>query len=200
VTGTGSATLTAAPDQVQIDVGVVTQGTTAQDAAQQNATLATAVSNALKSVLGTAGTIQTTSYSVSPRYNNPAPGQNPSIIGYSATNMLQVTSGDISLAGKLIDTANQAGANSVGGLTFSLRDPEPLKQQALTQAAKQALAHAAAIAAGLNAKTGAVFSATEGSFVTPVYGGPTGVGATTPILTGTVRVDANVTVNVELVQ
>src|SRR5690349_19092208 len=76
VTGTGSATLSAAPDQVQIEVGIVTQGTTAQDAAQQNATLATAVSNALKSVLGTAGTIQTTSYSVSPRYNNPAPGQN----------------------------------------------------------------------------------------------------------------------------
>jgi uncharacterized protein YggE len=199
VTGTGNATVMVSPDQVQIDVGVVTQGTTAQDAAQQNATLTTAVSGALKTVLGTLGTIQTTSYSVYPRYNNPGPGQNQSIIGYSASSTMQVTSTDISLAGRLIDTANQAGANSVGGLTFGLRDPEPVKQQALTQAAKQALAHAGAIAAGLNAKVGAVVSASEGASYTPIYGG-VATATTTPILTGTVRVDASVTVNADLVQ
>ena len=52
--------------------------------------------------------------------------------------MFQVTTLDLSMIGNLIDTANQAGANSVSGITFGLENPDPVKQQALTQAAKQA--------------------------------------------------------------
>src|SRR5215467_990794 len=69
VQATGSATVTATPDQAQIDVGVVTNGSTAQDSAQQNATMTTAVLTAIKAVLGSAGTVQTVNYTVSPRYN-----------------------------------------------------------------------------------------------------------------------------------
>ena len=76
------------------------------------------------------------------------------IIGYTASNTVEVTTYDLSLIGKLIDTANQAGANSVGNLSFGLQNPEPVTEQALGQAAKQAQAHANAIAAGLGAKTG----------------------------------------------
>jgi uncharacterized protein YggE len=39
VQANGTATLTAKPDQAQLDVGVVTNGATAQDASQQNASL-----------------------------------------------------------------------------------------------------------------------------------------------------------------
>ena len=87
------------------------------------------VETSLKQVLGSAGTIQTVSYSVNPRYSS-TPGQAAVIVGYTASNTLQVTTIDLSLIGSLIDTANQAGANNVGGLQFSLRDPEPLRQQA----------------------------------------------------------------------
>jgi uncharacterized protein len=195
----GTATLSANPDQAHISIGVVTDGSTAQDAAQRNATLATAVLNALKQVLGNAGTIQTISYSVNPRYNSTS-GQAAVIVGYTASNTLQVTTLDLSLIGNLIDTANQAGANSVGGLQFSLRDPEPLRQQALGLAAKQARAHADAIAAGLGAKTGAVISAQEGGSVSPVGIAGTAAAAPTPIQTGQVSVTASVTITVQLAQ
>jgi uncharacterized protein YggE len=197
----GSATLSVNPDQVQIDAGVVTQGVTAQEAAQQNATAAAALINALKSVLGSTGTIQTVGYAVIPRYNNPPVGQTPAIVGYIASNTVQVTSPDITLAGKLIDAANAAGANSVSGLTFGLHDPEPVKQQALTAASKQALAHASAIASGLGGRTGVVIAALEGATATPIVGGmATAAAAPTPIQTGTVSVYATVTVTVQLVQ
>src|SRR5207244_2611121 len=143
----GTATLSANPDQAQLEVGVVTLGATAQESAQQNATQTTAVLNAVKAVLGANGTVQTVSYSVYARYNN-ASGQTAVIIGYTTTNMVRVTTTDLSIVGKLIDAANQAGANSVGGLSFGLIDPEPLVEQALSQATKRALAHAGAIAAG----------------------------------------------------
>ena len=196
----GSATIPVTPDQVQLDVGVVTQGATAQDAGQQNATLTTTVLNALKGVLGAAGTIQTISYSISPRYST-TQGQPSVIIGYTASNTVEVTTTDLSIIGRLIDTANQAGANSVGNLSFSLQNPEPVMEQALGQAAKQAQAHTNAIATGLGAKTGVDLSAQEGATVTPiVIAGALAAAPTTPIQTGTVSVTASVTISVQLIQ
>jgi uncharacterized protein YggE len=123
------------------------------------------------------------------------------IVGYTASNTVEVTTTDLSIIGRLIDTANQAGANNVGNLSFSLQNPEPVMEQALGLAAKQAQAHANAIAAGLGAKTGVVISAQEGASVTPVLvsGVLAGV-ATTPIQTGTVSVTASVTISVQLIQ
>jgi uncharacterized protein YggE len=196
----GSATISVNPDQAKLAVGVVTQGATAQDAGQQNASLTTTVLNALKGVLGTAGTIQTISYSVSPRYST-TQGQTSVIIGYTVSNTVEVTTTDLSIIGRLIDTASQAGANSVGSLSFSLQNPEPVTQQALGQAAKQAQAHANAIAAGLGARTGVVISAQEGATVTPmVVSGVLTATAPTPIQTGTVSVTASVTISVQLIQ
>jgi uncharacterized protein len=202
VQANGSATLTAKPDQAQLDVGVVTNGTTAQDASQQNASLSNTVQAALNKVLGSAGTLQTVSYYVTPRYSETL-GQPSVIIGYTASNTVRVTTTDLSQIGLLIDAANQAGANSVGGLSFGLQNPEPLVEQALTQATKIATAHAAAIAAGLGGKVGSVLSAQEGSSYTPILVGPVAAGAagvTTPVQTGTVTVYATVTIQVALTQ
>ena len=167
VQANGSATLTAKPNQAQLDVGVITNGATAQDASQKNASLSDTVQAALSKVLGSAGTLQTVSYYVTPRYST-TPNQPSVIIGYTAGNTVRVTTTDLSQIGLLIDAANQAGANSVGGLSFGLQNPEPLVEQALTLVTKQATAHAAAIAAGLGSQLGAVLSAQEGSSYAPI--------------------------------
>jgi uncharacterized protein YggE len=197
ITGEGTATIRVTPDQAQFTVSVITQATTAQEASQQNSALATTVINALKSAVGAAGTVQTVDYSVSPRYNNTG----NIIIGYTASNTVQVTSNDISNIGRLIDTANQAGASSIGAISFGLQDPEPAKQQALSKAAQVALAHASAVAAGISRKTGAVILANEGSSYAPVVAGDRSglaAAAPTPIQTGQVSVYATVTVVVAI--
>ena len=197
IQATGTASINVKPDQAQLSLSIVTDAATAQQAAQQNATLSNAVIVALSGVLANSGSVQTVGYSLYPRYSN---GQNPSIIGYTASNSLQVTTTDLNLPGKLIDTANQAGANSIGGLSFGLQNSDPARQQALTAASKQALAHAAAIAAGLGARAGAVLSAQEGSTVTPISSLAPGVSSSTPVVTGTVSVSATVTVTTQLTQ
>jgi uncharacterized protein YggE len=199
VQATGSATIYTNPDQAQIEVGVVTNGTTAQDSAQQNASMTTAVIAALKAVLGSSGSLQTVSYYISPRYST-ATGQTNVIVGYTTSNTVRVITTDLSIIGKLIDAANQAGANNVGSLSFGLQDPEPKVQQALAQATKQAMSYAAAIATGLGGTLGAVISAQQGSAYTPVVLpslGATGA-TTTPVQTGTVSVYATVNVTVQL--
>jgi len=196
IQATGNATLAVSPDQASLDVGVVTVATTAQDSSQQNATLTAAVINAVKGVLGSSGTVQTLYYSISPRYAT----NSSTINGYTTNNTLRIVSNDISIIGRLIDAANGAGANTVGGLSFGLQDHDPSVQQALTAATKQAMAHASAIAAGLGGKAGAVMSAQEGASYTPIVtsvNGPT-MAATTPVQTGTVNVYATVTLVVQL--
>jgi hypothetical protein len=196
VQANGSGTIMVTPDKADLSVGVVTQGSTAQEAAQQNATKANAMIAALKQVLGTSGTVQTISYYISPRYTSAQP---PVIVGYTASNTVRVTTSDLNLVGPLIDAANAAGANDVSGISYGLADEEPVRQQALTKAAQQALAHAAAIAGGLGRKTGAVLSAQEGSAVIPYNVGLAAAGAaSTPIQTGTVTVTATVTATVAL--
>jgi uncharacterized protein YggE len=192
----GTATIRVSPDQAQLNVSVVTQGATADEAGQQNASLANTVINALKGVLGTTGTIQTVSYSIYPRYNQTA----TTIAGYTATNTVQVTTSDLSIVGKLIDAANQAGAGSISGPTLGLQDPEPARQQALSKASQQALAHATAIATGLARKVGTTVSAQEMSSYAPVVvdAAAPAAASSTPIQTGTVTVTANVVVTVQL--
>src|ERR1035437_1989130 len=74
-----SATIAVKPDQAQLVVGVVTNGVTAQEASHENARLSNTVQAALGKVLGSAGTLQTVSYYVTPRYSN-TPNQTSVIV------------------------------------------------------------------------------------------------------------------------
>ena len=197
VRATGGASLSVKPDVVKLAVGVVTTADTAQAAAAQNAGQMDAVLARLKQVLGSSGDTRTISYSITPNYRS---GQPPVLSGFTASNTVEVTTADLSSIGAVIDAASVAGANSIGGLRFTVKDEEPVRAQALAAAAKQARAHADAIASGLNARTGAVISAQEGSSVTPLMLDTAGAArTTTPIEPGLVQVSATVTVDVELI-
>jgi uncharacterized protein YggE len=54
--------------------------------------------------------------------------------------------GDLTKVGAAIDAAARAGANSVGGVSFILRDNSPVRGQALAEASRQALLKAQSIA------------------------------------------------------
>lgn len=200
VTASGQATVSAQPDQAKIDVNVVTQGATAQEASASNATQVTAVTAALSKLLGAAGDIKTVNYFVGPVYKNSTTGP-PVIAGFSASSTVQVTIRNLTFAGAVIDTATQAGATSVGGLRFELQNSEPLKLQALRMATVQAKTHADAIASGLGRTTGAVLTVLEGGgpSIGPIIA--TGIAApttSTPVTPGLIDVQASVAMTVEL--
>src|SRR6476620_8207256 len=96
-----------APDQAQVDLTVVTQAASAQDAAAQNANQTSTVLARLKQLLGPAADIKTLNYSLTPNYNYPRDGGNPTLTGFIGSNTLKVTVSDLSLPGKIIDTAIQ---------------------------------------------------------------------------------------------
>ena len=201
VQAVGSATVSVKPDQAQIQLAVVTTAATASDASTQNANQVTAVLNAVTAILGPNPNIQTLSYSLTPNYTFPQ-NQPPVLTGYTAQNTVQVTLTDLSIIGKVIDTGVAAGANRVQSLQFGLQNDQPMRTQALKMATVQAKANADAMASGLGLTTGAVISILEGANATPVpvVLSAAAAGASTPVVTGVVNVQANVTIQVALSQ
>ena len=92
---TGESVVSATPDRVQIDVGVVTQAARSRDAASQNASRLDAVLAALRKTLGAGSDIKTISYSLNPNYQYHPNGGEPTITGYTATNVLRITLDDL---------------------------------------------------------------------------------------------------------
>ena len=138
VTTSGTATTTVDPDKFTVTVGAETNGTTAGEATASNADLIAKVSAALKDLGISEDQISTTNYSVQPVYSHtdpvnacrvmegyPIPPEcyvTGEVVSYTASSSISVTldaDGDIS-AGEVIDTAVEAGANTVSGAYYFL--------------------------------------------------------------------------------
>ena len=197
----GEAMITAKPDRAQIDIGVVTQADTSQAAATRNAASLDAVLTQLKKLLGAGADIRTISYSLTPNYRYPTGGGEPTITGYTATNVVRVTLDDLTQVGKVIDTAAATGANRVQSLQFTLKNRKNVEDRALSEAAVNARRKAAALAAALDLKILRVLSVSEsGPVVVPVrdVAFARAESVQTPIETGTIEVRASVELLVEV--
>ncbi len=203
----GEATILAKPDQAELDLGVVSQAATGQAAATQNAQKLDAVLAQLRKVLGSGADIKTLNYSLTPNYRYPKEGGQPTISGYTASNVVEVKTGDLPQVGKLIDVAIQAGANTVQSLRFTLKDEQPVLSQALRQAAVKARAKADALASALGVKIVRVLRVDESG--QPIRFGVAesmamhardSAAPPTPVEPGTLEVRATVTLAVEIAQ
>ena len=201
---TGDARVTAKPDRVQIDIGVTTRAQQSQEAAAQNARQVDAVLAAVRKAAGPTAVLKTISYSLNPNYQYHPNGGEPTLQGYTAVNVVQVTLDELGKIGAVIDAATQSGANRVEGIQFTLRDQDAVRAEALREAASRARAEADVLAAALGLKVLRVLSVEENSpRVVPVrvYGGtPRAMAAAapaTPVEAGTLDVTADVTLVVE---
>jgi len=121
----------------------------------------------LKQAAGPAAQIKTISYALDPAYRYPREGGQPSITGYTARNVIEVSTDDLAQAGTIIDAATRSGANTIQSLQFTLKNDREAHAQALREATLRARADADAIAAALGVKILAVLSAEEGGVSPP---------------------------------
>lgn len=197
----GEAKVTAEPDRAQIDLGVVTQASSSQAAAEQNARKLDATLSRLRQMLGPGADIKTISYTIQPNYRYPKEGGEPEITGYTATNIVRIILDDLKRVGSVIDASTQAGANRVQNLQFMLRSEDAVQAQALREAATKARNKADALASALGLKILRVLSVVESSpNVIPVrdVAFARAEAAATPIEPGTIEVRATVALRVEI--
>ena len=206
LTVTGQAQVSEAPDRVYIDLGVTTQAQRSQVATAQNAAKASAVIAAIKRVSGPSAQLTTTEYSLTPSYKYSREGGMPTIVGYSASNVVRVRLDDLTRTGRVIDAATQAGSNNVQDIRFALRDEQAARMEALREAAVKARQDAAALVGALGLEVVRILSVSEQSAQVgpvPLYLQSRAVkmsvaAAPTPVEAGTLDVSATVTLTVEV--
>lgn len=164
VTVMGESQTKIAPDSAVVMLSVITQNAQAVDAQQENARKGEAVINAVKTIAASAE-IKTGDYNLQPEQDYSA--RIPKIVGYEARNSVTVIVNDLNQTGAVIDAATKAGANSVQGVSFVLRENSPARGNALSSATRQAMVKAESIAQSLNGKIVRVVETHEGGVEPP---------------------------------
>jgi len=201
VSGTGQASAT--PDTAVVTLGVEMQAADAGTAVSENNTQMEAVLQALEDGGVAQKDIQSQVIRLTPQYQQPSSStgstQGPAeLVGFIATDIVQVTVRQIDSLADLIDSAVQAGANQIQGISLEISDPGNLFDQA-RQAAWEDAMHKAQQLAGLSSSgLGMVLTINETSRTpSPVIESVLGAGgvAAVPVQPGTemVEVDLQVT-------
>lgn len=137
VSGTGEVSAT--PDTGHLSAGVVAEAPSAAEAVRANGTAMERVLAALEAAGIAKRDVQTSGFSVWPVYAESAGrGTQPRITGYRVSNQVTVRVAGVEKVGGVLDQLVAAGANEVGGVSFSVGEPAPL----LDEARKRALADA----------------------------------------------------------
>lgn len=155
------------PDMMTINAGAVSTGATAQEAMQANALRTERMIAAVNRGGIEARDVRTQEMRVRPRIAGDEEeragreGRPPRILGYVASNQLEVRFRDIERAPAVIDALFSAGANEVNGPVFALQDPAPAQRAAERDAVAKALVEAQNYAAALNKRIGRVLRVSE---------------------------------------
>lgn len=144
----GSAEQRITPDTASLSIGVVVQSPTANEASTENAALMNAVISELRNIGLQDNEIQTSYVSIQPVYNYTGI---PTIVAYSASNSVQVTTKMLDNVSAIIDRSTTAGANQIGGITFSVSDErqQTLRNELFQIAVADARSKADELASGL---------------------------------------------------
>ena len=161
VTVSAAGQVSAEPDMARISTGVVTEAATAREALTRNSDAMAKLIAGLKDNGIDAKDIQTSSFSIDPRYNNPLEGQTAVITGYRVANQVEVTARDLERLGEVMDSLVVLGANQMNGLTFDVSKAETLKDDARKEAIANALRRAKLYAGAAGAEVGEVIAIAE---------------------------------------
>ena len=144
----GYAEKKVAPDTATLNIGVTVQYPTSKEAVAENAIIMSAVIEELKALGLKDEDIRTSYVSVYPVYNYDG---KPTIEAYSASNNVEVTTTELDELSDIIDSSASAGANQIGGISFTVSDEmqKELREQLIDEAVADATSKARMLAESL---------------------------------------------------
>ncbi len=199
---TGEGKIFIKPDIGEVTLAVSSEAGTVE-AAQKRAT---EVINKIFQTLKEKGVeekdIKTVNYSINPQYDYSDGKQR--LRGYQVSQSFKVKIRDLAKTGEIIASASQAGANQVGGLSFTTEDPTKLQAEARDKAIEDAKTKAKELAKKLGVRLGKVvgFSEFGGSGPIPYFGfekaGMGGAVASPEIPVGENEIRVNVSITYQI--
>ena len=196
-----------APDMAIVELGTLSQAPTAKAALDAN----TAKMSALIALLKSSGIddkdMQTSNFSVGPRYDNSGvSGQAPKIVGYEVSNGVDVIVHKLDGLGGILDKAVGAGSNQINGISFGVANAQAAQDDARRAAVKDAMSKATVLTEAAGVKLGALQSMSEQGGAVPfvmakmnrMQAAPMAASAPVPVAQGQVAITADVNMVWEL--
>ncbi len=203
LTVTGNGTATVSPDVASVTLGIQTRHDLVAQAVTQNNAVAVRIMDAARGVGVTDADMRTAYFSVysQPKYDEF--GSPTGEVSYFVDNSLEVRLRDVTKLSDLLQTAVNAGANSIYGINFSVADTKAAEDQARDEAIGDARGRADELAALAGVSLGKIVSVTTGAYgypaqpYYPAYG-VGGGGDAPPTQAGSLEVSVQVTVVYEV--
>src|SRR3989338_2818600 len=151
------------PDLEQSSFSVVSRGKNPEDLADTNNEKVSAVIGFLKSQGLPDADIKTTSYNLSPDYQYDQNTQRNFITGYTLTQTVSVKMRDFKKIPTILAGLTPLGVNQIGGISFTVENPETFLGIARAQAIERAKQKAEAMARESGAHLGRVMNVSESS-------------------------------------
>src|SRR5262249_37351972 len=148
-----------------ISVAVETRAKSPRDAQQQNATKMAAVAKRLLELGVSAGARETVGLRLDQEYDNT--GGRPTPTGVVAPKAHEVRPEEGARAGEVADAAVLAGATSIEGIRFDIKDRAAVEREAIRLAVADARGRAEAAAAGAGRTIDRILKIEEGERLSP---------------------------------
>ena len=142
----GNAVVQRMPDVAYVSLAIESRAATPRQAQQQNATAAAAVVRRLNELSIPEDARRTIGLRLEQEFDNVS-GRRTSR-GFLARNALEIRVDDVMRAGEIADAAIQAGATSLDGIRFDVKDRAGAEREAIRLAVADARGRADAAAAG----------------------------------------------------
>ena len=166
VSGEGEAW--AAPDMAMVNLTVLREAATSREALDANTKAMADVMAAMKAFGIEDKDLQTSGFSIQPRYQYPDPNKNetfePKITGYTVVNTLGVRIRDLSKVGEVLDQSVTLGVNQGGDITFLKDDSSMAIEEARKKAVENAVAKAKTITSTAGVGIGRILEMSEQSW------------------------------------
>jgi uncharacterized protein YggE len=160
---TGTATVSAEPEIVQVTFGVDLRGDDPAAVVNEAAQKINRAIAAAREVGVAEKDLQTTGYNVwVETVYDPQTGQPTGKVVYHASHFVTATLRDLSKTGQLLAAVIEAGANSISGVNFTVENPDALVKEARQKALENARAQAEQMAQVLGISLGKPVLVSEG--------------------------------------
>ncbi len=203
ITVNGEGSVFAVPDMAVITMGASSESETAKEAMDQTSDITAAILDQLAQAGVAARDIQTSDLSLNPLWSNRSSSDSrPRIDGYQASNRVTVRVRELANLGIILDAVLSDGANQLGGLQFTLSEPEPLMNEARVKAVADARARAELFANAAGVELGPLLSLSESGARAPrpeMFGMARSADSEVPVAQGETELRASVTLVYEIV-
>lgn len=172
----GEGKVSGRPDIARVNAAIVVERESLADAQAE----ASRRSNALVAALAAAGIaerdVRTTGYNIFPQYSYPRPcygtvcpvEDQPRIVGYQIRQSFSVTVREVARSGDVLSEIVASGVNEIGGLGFTIDDPDALLADARSNAIRDARTKIEVIARDLDKRVGRIVGFSESGGAPPI--------------------------------